>query len=98
MPGNSFSQERSTYDWTPVISQTSAALYSLGVTSPSIARPPLRGRVLPPPPHVQPDRRSFEAERLPKLVHEEPLVGEMELRGDVGEEHEHGRRHTRLRG
>src|SRR5687768_16836770 len=33
MPGNSFSHDRSTYGWSPAVSQTSPALYSFGVTT-----------------------------------------------------------------
>ena len=41
--------------------------------------------------------RALESEPLPELVHEKPLVGEVELRRDVGEEHERRRRHAGLR-
>src|ERR1044072_6957617 len=99
MPGNSFSQERSTYGCTCSSSQTSPALYSLGVTALSIpgsarARTPSPSRTPctrwrpPSGPHVEADGRSLEPEPLPQLIDQEPLVREMEIRGDVGEEHE----------
>jgi serine/threonine-protein kinase len=56
-----------------------------------------RPRSLFPAPDLQPDRRPDEAERLAKLVDQEPFVREMEIRRDVGEQHERRRRHSLLR-
>src|SRR5688572_13109414 len=98
MPGNSFSQDRSTNGCSCASSHTSAALYSFGV---------IRGLSIPAAlclflatssTNVKPDGRALEAESLPELVHEEPLVGEVELRRDVREEHERRRRHAGLGG
>src|SRR5688500_5362776 len=48
-------------------------------------------------PHLQPDRRTFEAERVAQLVQDEALVREVELRRGVREQHEGRRRRVGLR-
>src|SRR5437867_2575239 len=101
MPGNSFSQDRSTYGCTCSSSQTSPALYSLGVTRASIpaslARGAVRTLLSPPGSDVEANRRSLEPEALPQLVDEKPLVGKVKLRRDVGEEDERRRGDAGLR-
>src|SRR5688500_6698505 len=97
MPGNSFSHDRSTYGWSPAVSQTSPALYSFGVTTDASISAP-RGSFAPAAPDMKPDRRAEEAELVPDLVDQEPLVGEVEGGRDVGEEHERRRRHGGLGG
>src|SRR5262245_14627153 len=62
-----------------------------GLTAPS-------GLALRTSPHADPNRRADEPEVLTQLVHEEPLIGEMELGGHVGEEDESRRRAGHLRG
>src|SRR5690348_9501371 len=95
MPGNSFSHDRSTYGWSPAVSQTSPALYSFGVTT-DASISASRGSFAPPPPDMQPDRRAEEAEGVADLVDQEPLVREVKGRRDVGEEHKRRRRHRGL--
>jgi len=91
MPGNSFSHERSTYGWTPVDSQTSAALYSFGVTGHSIAVLPA---VFPAPlADVDADWRPQKTKLFPNLVDQEALVGKVKRGRHVGEKHEGRRRH-----
>ena len=51
-----------------------------------------------PAPHLDPDRRALQAERLAQAVHQEALVGEVERGRDVREEHERRRRDAGLRG
>ncbi len=43
------------------------------------------------------DGRPHETEMLPQLIHKKPLVGKVERRCHVGEEHERWRRDTGLR-
>ena len=58
----------------------------------------VRGSRLPlPSPHLDPDRRAVEAERLAQPVDQKPLVGEVKRRRDVREEHERRRRDAGLR-
>src|SRR5207302_9478330 len=100
-PRKSFSQEPSTYGGPCNSSQTSPALYILGVTAVSIpaslARGAVRTLLSAPGPDVKPNRRAFKSEALPKLVDEKSLVGKVKLCRDVGEEDERRRRDARLR-
>jgi hypothetical protein len=49
-----------------------------------------------PTPHLDSNRRATEPEGVADLVHKKPFVGKMEGRRYVREEHEGGRRDTRL--
>ena len=46
--------------------------------------------------HFEPDRRSFESERLANLILKKPLEGEVQLDVAVSEQHKCGRRHGGL--
>src|SRR5215475_9951067 len=46
---------------------------------------------------VEADGCAFEAKAVAELIDEKSLVGEMKFGGDVGEEHERGRRNASLR-
>src|SRR6185369_263722 len=95
MPGNSFSRQRRTYCCTCSSSHTSAALYSFAFTLRSINRAStawlsncgFAGRTAARA-DVKTDGCPFETKPVPELVDEKSLVRKMELRGDVGEEHE----------
>src|SRR5437867_7788244 len=99
MPGNSFSQDLSTYGWSRAISHTSAALYNFGVTSGQYSTRVLALFIAlraPPTPYMQADGRADEAERIAQLVQDEAGVREMKCGCDVGKEDKRRRRHTRL--